>query len=68
MEITLKFILCKEYDFDGNHGISCKAYDPNANKIVSVKTDKLLNAFVFGDDLLCECVPNGNYLNYVAIA
>lgn len=68
METTLKFILCKEYDFEGNHGISCKALETNSNTIVSVQVERVLDEFKIGDDLLCTCEPNGKYLKYVAIA
>ena len=37
METTLKFILCKEYDFEGNHGIYCKALETNSNIILCVE-------------------------------
>lgn len=63
MQVTLKFILCSPYDFDGKKGFSCRCYDPKANKIVKVKTDKEL-PYVFGDDVTVDVVPNGNYLNY----
>lgn len=63
MEMTVKFILCKEYDFEGNHGISCKCFDTKSQKIISVKTNSVL-PYVFGDDVVVEVVPNGNYITY----
>lgn len=68
MQIKLKFICCTDYDFTGNDGnqvkgISCRCFDPESRKIVKVKTDKMLD-HKFGDDILVNVKPNGNYLNY----
>ena len=68
MQITLKFICCSSYDFTDDEGkrvkgVSCKCFDPESKKIVKVKTDTLLD-FDFGDDILVNVIPNGNYLTY----
>ena len=65
MQKKLKFILCKEYNFEGNEGISCKCYDPSSQKIVSVKTSRVLKN-VFGDEITVNVELNGNYVTYIA--
>ena len=68
MQVKFKFICCTDYDFtDGSgkqvKGISCRCFDPKTEKIVKVKTDKKLD-YKFGDEVLVNVVPNGNYVNY----
>lgn len=69
MQTYLKFICCSNYDFTdpntGNRvsGITCKCFEPTSGKIVKVVTDTVLEND-FGDEILVECVPNGNHLTY----
>lgn len=68
MQLTAKFINCEPYDFkdsNGNRvqGISCKCFDVVSNKIIKVKTEKML-PYNFGDDVTVDVVFNGRYVNY----
>lgn len=68
MQTTLRFICCSAYNFtddDGKkvEGITCKCFDEKSKKIVKVKTNKVV-LYDFGDDVLVDVVPNGNYINY----
>lgn len=68
MQTKLRFICCSTYDFAGEDGsrvkgISCKCFDERSKKIVKVATKHLLDC-EFGDEIIVEVVPNGNYLNY----
>lgn len=67
MKIELRFIFCREYEFEGKKGITCSCYDENSGKIVKVKTDVIIPA-EFGDVLSVNAVPNGNYLKYQYVA
>lgn len=66
MQITLRFICCYSYDFEGNKGIACKCFDEHANKIVKVKTNHLIDA-CFADEITVNVIPNGNYLTYEVV-
>lgn len=63
MQMKVRFICCSSYDFDGNKGISCKCFDENKKKIIKVSTNHLLD-YDFGDEVIVDVIPNGNYLNY----
>lgn len=63
MQMHVKFICCYSYDFEGMKGIACKCFDTDKKKIIKVKTKHLLD-YEFGDDVLVNVVPNGNYLEY----
>lgn len=68
MQIKLKFICCTDYDFTDDNGkqvkgVSCRCFDPESGKIVKVKTDVMLYN-EFGDDVIVNVKPNGNYLTY----
>lgn len=68
MQKTVKFVLCKPYDFtnpDGERitGVSCQCFDPESKCLLKVRTKHLVTA-EFGDDILVNIVFNGRYVNY----
>lgn len=63
VELSVKFINCTAWEFDGKKGITCRCYDPQSNSIIKVKSHVMLDN-AFGDDVVVKCVPNGRYLNY----
>lgn len=69
MQINMKFVCCSSYDFVNHEtgervqGISCSCFDESQNKIIKVKTTKMLN-YKFGDDVVVNAVPNGKYISY----
>lgn len=67
MPYNLRFIMCKEYNFEGNKGITCQCFDENTGKIVKVKTDVIIPA-KFGEIIEVQMIPNGNYLTYKYVA
>lgn len=69
MTTLLKFIENHSYDFNDKNtgervqGIYCSAFDPDAKRIVKVKTKHLLDN-QFGDDLTVNVVLSGRYVDY----
>lgn len=69
MKKIVKFIMSKSYDFiieetgERVQGVSCKCYDPEQNQIISVKTNKIVDA-LFGDDIEIEIKLNGKFVSY----
>lgn len=67
MELTIKFICEKAYDFTEKGtryvGVTVHAYDPKSDSILKCKATGL-TGLKFGDDLKVHAIPNGRYINY----
>lgn len=67
MELMMKFLNCKYYNFDKNgrhfEGYTCLCFDPQSDEIVKCKSSYAPKV-QFGDDIKVLGIPHGKYLNY----
>lgn len=71
MEVAVKFITSKKYDFTDDRGqrvagITAYCFEPKTQQLIKVKVrhENVIRDKNFGDDMTVLAIPNGRYLNY----